>query len=173
MEKFTNSVIVPENLPEVDPENFTGLNRKYLIVLFTWIFIVLLFLAGGFTAFLFFSELTIPQSIIITVAAAILLIIFLISVVTWLGFPRKGYLVREKDISFQRGLITYRVTSVPLNRIQHVEVNQGVLAKLLHLSSVNIYTAGGTSSDLSIPGLTENEAQKLKAFLSGKISKHE
>ncbi|MFW6246478.1 MAG: PH domain-containing protein, partial [Tangfeifania sp.] len=74
---------------------------------------------------------------------------------------------------FQRGLITYKVTSVPLNRIQHVEINQGVLAKILGLSSVNIYTAGGTSSDLSIPGLREEEAQKLKAFLSGKISDHE
>lgn len=173
MENFTNSVLLPENLPEVDPETFTGLNRKYLIVLFARILIVFLFISGGFTAFLIVAEHGLPLSIIISVAAAILLIIFLISMITWLGFPKKGYLVREKDVSFQRGLITYTVTSVPLNRIQHVEVNQGVLAKILHLSSVNIYTAGGTSSDLSIPGLTENDAQKLKAFLSGKISDHE
>lgn len=173
MNNFTNAVLIPDDLPEVEALTFTGLNRKYLIVLFARILIVFLFLSGGLTAFLIFAEQTIPQSIIISVAAAILLIIALISVITWLGFPKKGYLVREKDVSFQRGLITYKVTSVPLNRIQHVEVNQGVLAKMLWLSSVNIYTAGGTSSDLSIHGLTENEAQKLKAFLSGKISEHE
>lgn len=173
MENFTNTVIFPENLPEIEPETFTGLNQKYFIILFARILIVFLFLAGGFAAFIIFSEQNIPQSILILIAAAILLIIIFVSVVTWLGFPRKGYLVREKDVSFQRGLITYKVTSVPLNRIQHVEVNQGVLAKMLGLSSVNIYTAGGSSSDLSIPGITEAEAQKLKAFLSGKISEHE
>jgi len=173
MENFSNSVLIPDNLPEVEPETFTGLNRKYLIVLFVRILIVFLFLAGGFAVFMILSEQNIPQSILFSIAAAILLIIIFVSVVTRLGFPRKGYLVREKDVSFQRGLITYKVTSVPLNRIQHVEVSQGVLAKMLGLSSVNIYTAGGTSSDLSIPGITENEAQKLKSFLSGKISEHE
>jgi len=173
MENFTNAVLIPENLPEVEPETFTGLNRKYLIVLFVRILIIFLLLAGGMTAYIIFAEQTPSWSILIPIAAAVLLIIIFISVVTWLGFPKKGYLVREKDVSFQRGLITYMVTSVPLNRIQHVEVNQGILAKMLGLSSVNIYTAGGTSSDLSIPGLTENEALKLKAFLSGKISGHE
>jgi len=173
MENFTNAVLIPENLPEVEPETFTGLNRKYLIILFVRILIVFLVLAGGFATFMILSDQNIPQSILISIAAAILLIIIFVSVVTRLGFPKKGYLIREKDVSFQRGLITYKVTSVPLNRIQHVEVNQGVLAKMLGLSSVNIYTAGGTSSDLSIPGLPENEAQKVKAFLSGKISDHE
>jgi membrane protein YdbS with pleckstrin-like domain len=82
-------------------------------------------------------------------------------------------LLRENDISFKKGLIAFKQTSVPFNRIQHVEVNQGILAKLLKLSSVKIYTAGGTSSDLSIPGLPVETAHKLKAFLSEKISEHE
>ncbi|MFW5755619.1 MAG: PH domain-containing protein [Tangfeifania sp.] len=173
MENFTNTVLIPENLPEVEPETFTGLNRKYLMVLFVRILIVFLLLAGAFAAYLILAEQKPQQAVLISIAAAILLIISFIAAVTWLGFPKKGYLVRDKDVSFQRGLITYKVTSVPLNRIQHVEINQGVLAKILGLSSVNIYTAGGTSSDLSIPGLREEEAQKLKAFLSGKISDHE
>lgn len=173
MENFTNTVLIPENLPEVEPETFTGLNRKYLMVLFVRILIVFLLLAGAFAAYLILAEQKPQQAVLISIAAAILLIISFMAAVTWLGFPKKGYLVRDKDVSFQRGLITYKVTSVPLNRIQHVEINQGVLAKILGLSSVNIYTAGGTSSDLSIPGLREEEAQKLKAFLSGKISDHE
>ena len=93
--------------------------------------------------------------------------------ITILGFPKKGYLVRENDISFQRGIIIFKSISIPFNRIQHVEVNQGIMAKMFHLSSVKIYTAGGSSSDLSIPGLPVNDAQKLKAFLSEKISAHE
>ena len=126
-----------------------------------------------FAAFIFISENTIPEKFIYLISGAILLIIAYSAGITTLGFPKKGYLIREKDVSLQRGLITYKVTSVPLNRIQHVEISQGVLAKMLQLSSVKIYTAGGTSSDLTIPGLTEPEARKMKAFLSGKISEHE
>jgi hypothetical protein len=81
--------------------------------------------------------------------------------------------VRENDISFQRGIITYKLTTIPFNRIQHVEVNQGVLPKIFRLSALKIFTAGGNASDLSIPGLPEEVAQKLKAFLSEKISEHE
>jgi len=173
MENFTNSVVLPENLPEIEPGKFTGLNRKFLTILYVRILIVFLILAGGLIAFVSLAEETISGKFIYLIAGAILLIIAYSAVITTLGFPKKGYLIREKDVSFQRGLITYRVTSVPLNRIQHVEVNQGVLAKMLQLSSVKIYTAGGTSSDLTIPGLSEPEALKLKAFLSGKISEHE
>lgn len=173
MEKFTNSILMPENLPEVEAEKFTGLNRKYLTILYIRILIAFLFLTGGLVTVILLAGDNFPKKFIFLIAGAIVLVIAFSAVIITLGFPRKGYLVREKDVSFQRGLITYRVTSVPLNRIQHVEVNQGVLVKMFGLSAVNIYTAGGTSSDLSIPGLRENEAQKLKAFLSGKISEHE
>jgi len=47
------------------------------------------------------------------------------------------------------------------------------LAKIFKLSSVKVYTAGGSSSDLSVPGLTVSDAQKLKAFISKKISQHD
>lgn len=172
-ETFTNSVILPENLPEVNSKEFTGLNRKYLSILIVRIFIFFLFMAGGLAALLIFNE-EIPRKLVgIPGGAAIILIITISLVFTLLGFSRKGYLVREQDISFQKGLITYKLTTVPFNRIQHVEVNQGVLTKLMGLSSVKIYTAGGSYSDLSIPGLPTTEAQRLKSFLSDQISRYE
>jgi membrane protein YdbS with pleckstrin-like domain len=90
-----------------------------------------------------------------------------------MGFPKKGYLLRERDISYKTGIVYYRQISVPFNRIQHVEVSQGVLAKIFHLSSIKIYTAGGTASDLAIPGLPVSDAQKLKSYISEKISQNE
>ena len=173
MENFSNSVILPEDLPELQPSPFQGLDRKYLIILYIRIALVFLFLTAGFVAFLLFAEGNFPTAVTYALAAGILLVVAFMTVVAVLGFPRKGYLVRERDVSYQRGLITYRVTSVPLNRIQHVELSQGVLAKLLDLSAVKIYTAGGTSSDLSIPGLKTEEAAKLKAHLSEKVNEHE
>lgn len=173
MEDFANSILLPENLPEVDSKIFNGLDRKYLKIMYIRIAIFFLLMSGILVAILLLSEGMPVKLVAIAGGSAIVLITLFSSVVTALGFPRKGYLVREQDISFQRGLITYKLTTVPFNRIQHVEVNQGVIAKLLKLSSVKIYTAGGSMSDLSIPGLPVSEAHKLKAFLSDKISKHE
>lgn len=173
MENFTNPIILPENLPEIEITTFNPLDKKQLKIAFIRIAIFFVLLIGAFIAFLFLSEENIPKTVIIIITS-ILSFLFLYSIIiTILAFPKKGYLVREKDISFQRGLITYKLTSVPFNRIQHVEVNQGVLAKLFKLSTVKIYTAGGSSSDLSIHGLPEDMAKSLKAFLSEKISESE
>ena len=173
MENFTNSILLPEDLPEVDSKTFTGLDRKYLKIMFIRIALFFLVMSGILVAILFLAE-NIPTKITgILAGSAIVLITLFSSILSVLGFSRKGYLVREQDISFQRGLITYKLTTVPFNRIQHVEVNQGIPEKFFKLSSVKLYTAGGTTSDLSIPGLTVSDAQKLKAFLSDKISEHE
>ena len=135
--------------------------------------ILFLLLSGALATFLLLTKEKPPIFITLSISLVIVLAVAWSLAITILGFPKKGYLVREKDVSFQKGLITYKLTTVPFNRIQHVEVNQGILAKMYGLSSVKIYTAGGTASDLSIPGLPVNNAQKLKAFLSEKISEHE
>ena len=173
METFNNSVILPENLPVIETKDFTKLDRKYLTIIIIRIILFFLFLSGGLVTLLILAE-EIPGRLFGLVGGSVIVLIILFSFITAvLGFPRKGYLVREQDISFQKGLITYKLTTVPFNRIQHVEVNQGVLSKILGLSSVKIYTAGGSYSDLSIPGLPSNDALRLKAFLSDQISRHE
>ncbi len=173
METFTNSILLPENLPQVHSKDFTGLDRKYLKIMIIRIIVFFLLMAGSLTMLLLLAE-DIPRLFVGLVGgAAIVLITISTLTIAILGFPKKGYLVREHDISFKKGLITFKLTTVPFNRIQHVEVNQGILIKIFGLSSVKIYTAGGSYSDLSIPGLMSNEAHRLKAYLSDQISKHE
>lgn len=173
MENFSNSVLIPENLPEIKKETFTVLDKKYLKIIYIRLLIFAFVLVGLFLTFLIVSETSPPLAVIISIGSALVLLIGFSVGISVLEFPKKGYLLREKDLSYQKGLISYKLTTVPFNRIQHVEVNQGILAKLFHLSAVKIYTAGGTSSDLSIPGLPVDDAQKLKAFLSEEISEHE
>jgi len=173
MENFSNSVLIPQNLPEIKEETFNKLDGKYLKILFIRIAIFMLILTGALTTFLILIEETLPILVLIIIISIPTLLITYSILITVLGFPRKGYLVREKDLSYQKGLITYKLITVPFNRIQHVEVNQGILAKIFKLSSVKIYTAGGNASDLSIPGLPAEIAQNLKSFLSEKISEHE
>ncbi|MBN1821805.1 MAG: PH domain-containing protein [Prolixibacteraceae bacterium] len=173
MENFNNSIVLPENLPAVEKKTFTRLEKKYLQVILARIVIFFLIFSGAFIVYILFSN-ELPPRIFLVIAGVVIFLFyaytFLINII---GFRRKGYLVRENDISYQTGIITYRVTTVPFNRIQHVEVNQGVLAKLLKLATIKIFTAGGNASDLSVPGLPVDIANNLKSFLAEKISEHE
>jgi membrane protein YdbS with pleckstrin-like domain len=173
MEIFTNSILLPENLPETVPEDFNRLDKRYLKIIFIRISFFVLLLAAGLISFLLLAEEKLPGLILAAIISGIAILILYSFIISLLGFPKKGYLLRERDISYKTGLISYKQISVPFNRIQHVEVSQGVLAKIFHLSSVKIYTAGGSASDLSIPGLALVDAQKLKAFISEKISQHD
>ena len=173
MENFSNSVLLPEALPVIEKKDFNPLEKRYLGLLFIRLVVFILIVTGGFAAFLILGDEDIPTLIMILIIGVIAIVFIWSAGITYFGFPRKGYLVRENDISFQKGLIVYKLTTVPFNRIQHVEVTQGVLAKVFKLSSIKLFTAGGNASDLSIPGLAEDTAQKLKEFLSEKISDHE
>jgi hypothetical protein len=54
MENFTNSVLLPENLPEIDTKNFTRLDIKYRKIMLVRIAIFFLVLSAGLAAFFFF-----------------------------------------------------------------------------------------------------------------------
>lgn len=90
-----------------------------------------------------------------------------------LGYRKKGYALRERDISYKEGVLWKSHTVIPFNRIQHSEVTQGPIQSVFELSSISIYTAGGGASDLTITGLQQKEAHQIKDFLLQKLSRHE
>ncbi|MFW5762007.1 MAG: PH domain-containing protein, partial [Cyclobacteriaceae bacterium] len=49
----------------------------------------------------------------------------------------------------------------------------GPLNRLFKLTTLKIYTAGGSTSDLNIPGLEYDDAQKLREYIAEKSSKHD
>ncbi len=173
MENFSNLIITPDNIPDINKDSFNLLDKKYKTILYIRFVFVLLLVIAGAVLFFILTEEDLPILIVGSVFSVVALLLIYSALIIYFGFPKKGYLIRENDISFQRGLIFFTSTSVPFNRIQHVEVSQGILAKIFKLSSLKIYTAGGSASDLSIPGLPKETAGKLKDFLSEKISRHE
>jgi membrane protein YdbS with pleckstrin-like domain len=76
------------------------------------------------------------------------------------------YAVREHDLLVQHGVLFRRWSSIPLNRIQHVDTRQGPLERMLGLSRLLVYTASGVSADGSIPGLAQPVAEQLRDELS-------
>lgn len=82
-----------------------------------------------------------------------------------ISFQYMGYALREKDISFKSGLFWRSMTTVPFNRVQHCDLKQGILDRRFDLSKLTIYTAGGQSTDLMIPGLLPETAERLKTYI--------
>jgi hypothetical protein len=94
-------------------------------------------------------------------------------VVIYVGFKKRSYALRERDVTYRKGWIFTSVVTIPFNRIQHTEISQGPLERHYKLSTLKIYTAGGSTSDLSIPGLENEEAAQLKDFVARKAAIYE
>lgn len=172
-EEFSNQVVLPDLLAPIEVQEFEDLEEKYKLIKQINATIVLVLALIAFFLFAYFSSDDIPIIVLIGAPLIFVVIFVLRLVLVILGFPKKGYLLREQDISYRSGLLIYKLTSIPFNRIQHVEVSQNMIEKSFGLSSVKIFTAGGSVSDLSIPGLLPDKAHQIESFLLSKVSKHE
>jgi len=81
----------------------------------------------------------------------------------------KGVALREFDMAYRSGLFWRKKVIVAFNRVQHVEVSSGPLQRKFGLASVKLFTAGGSSVDLRIDGLTAERAEQIRAFITAKI----
>ena len=72
------------------------------------------------------------------------------------------YQVRTDALYLERGVTTHVRTLVPYVRIQHVDTSRSPLERALGLSTLVVYTAGSRGADVSIPGLTPEEARDLQ-----------
>ncbi len=53
--------------------------------------------------------------------------------------------------------------------MQHVEVSSGPLQRKFGLATVKFFTAGGSSVDLKVDGLSTERAEQMRAFIANKI----
>ena len=172
-EEFSNQVVLPGLLAPIEVQEFEALENKYKLINQIGAVIVLLFALIVFFLSIQFSTGDIPILVTMGIPSVFVLIFVLRFVLVILGFPKKGYLLREHDVSFRSGLLVYKLTTIPFNRIQHVEVSQNMIEKSFGLSRVKVFTAGGSVSDLSIPGLLPEKAHQIEAFLLSKVSQHD
>ncbi|MFT4880408.1 MAG: membrane protein YdbS with pleckstrin-like domain [Salinirussus sp.] len=76
-----------------------------------------------------------------------------------------AYEVRTDALYLQRGVLTHTRTLAPYVRIQHVDTSRGPIERGLGLSTLVVYTAGSRGADVSVPGLTPEEATDLQRRL--------
>ena len=80
-------------------------------------------------------------------------------------FDWEGYALRTHDIIHRHGYFWRIQTIVPYTRVQHVEIAQGPIAKRFGISTIRVFTAGGSNSDLNISGIQPEEAHRIKSFI--------
>jgi len=168
MAEFSNKELDVHALPKLEEQSFEKLHPNYLTVIVIFRVIVS---AVVLSAVLIAGFQGMEYAFVIVSGALLISVLFVIT--GYLGFYKKGFALREQDVSYRRGLIFHSVTVVPLNRIQHSELVRGPFARLFGLSSVKIYTAGGSTSDVTIPGMDLAVAEKVRDFITSKIKDQE
>ncbi|RUQ84357.1 PH domain-containing protein [Labedella gwakjiensis] len=94
--------------------------------------------------------------------------IVLVTLITAAFVPRRirsiGYLLREDDLLFRRGIMWQRFVAVPYGRMQLVDINRGPLARAFGLAELKFVTAS-PAAGVTIPGLPLEEAEGLRDHL--------
>lgn len=170
MNEFTNNPIDINQLPKFEEVQLKGLNPKYITVLLFNFSLLLILVIGGFSTLFYFKKDAFSNSTWILILVGILVFLAGLIVFTKLSFNKKGYAFREHDTIYKSGLISETTTIIPFNRVQHVALHQGFISRKLGLASIELFTAGGSSSDLEIPGLLLADAQLIKNLVSQKIN---
>ena len=170
MNEFINNTIEITQLPKFEEVRLKGLNPKYITVLLFNFSLILIFLIVGFSTLFYLKQDAFSNIIWIAILVGIVLILAGLVVFAKLSFHKKGYAFREHDAIYKSGLISETTTIIPFNRVQHVALHQGFISRKLGLASIELFTAGGSSSDLEIPGLLLSDAQIIKNLVSQKIN---
>jgi len=167
---FINDQIPIKDLPDFKQPIFKAISKAYLKVIIFNDIILCAFLFGILLLLNNFIKTEALRSYfwIIYILFSIILITHFILII--LGFAKRGYAIRDKDILYKRGLINHTVTIIPNVRIQHTDISRGFIARQFGFATLNIYTAGETGDDLSIKGLSYEEAEKLNSHLTTKIN---
>ena len=170
MNEFTNYPIDIAQLPKFEEVQLKGLNTKYITVLLFNFSLLLILVIGGFSTLFYFNQDAFSNTIWMAILVGLVLILVGLVAFTKFSFHKKGYAFREHDAIYKSGLISETTTIIPFNRVQHVALHQGFISRKLGLASIELFTAGGSSSDLEIPGLLLADAQLIKNLVSQKIN---
>lgn len=163
---FENIAVI--SFPELSENEFLSIEKKYLNVIYINFFI--LFFASISVVFLVdFTNIINISAFSFWIYIALIIAFTIQFLILKIGFSKRKYLVRSKDISYKSGLFFMKTTTVPFHRIQHIEINQGPFSRFFNLAVLSVFTAGNSSDDLKIRGIKMTDASKIKEFISTQI----
>jgi membrane protein YdbS with pleckstrin-like domain len=163
MQPFTNETIDLNTLPKYEETPLTKPDRKYWRVILINLSIFLVLIGIGLGLLIVFNERVQTRWMLWTAifgACAVFLY-----VISYASFKRQGFALREKDVLYKSGIIAEKTVIIPLNRIQHVALNEGIFSRMFGLGTLQIYTASGSNGDIHIAGIEIAKATAMREAL--------
>ncbi|MDD3003527.1 PH domain-containing protein [Flavobacterium sp.] len=167
MDHFTNPTLDISQLPQYEAVQFQPLQSSYWRVIVINMLVTFLILAIGVGVLSYLIPEVALFSLYLWIALGVLtLVSFLFSRI---AFLKKGFAFRAHDVLYKNGVLATNTIVIPYNRVQHVALHEGWLSRYFGLAKIEIFTAGGSSSDIKIPGIQKEQAENIKQLLMGKI----
>lgn len=112
----------------------------------------------------------------------VIMLAFLVICFMWAKLTYHFYRYELKDAGFRKesGVIIKKYVTIPYDRIQNVDINRGILARMLGLSDLHIQTAGasatmsrygfmGGGAEGRLPGVSREVAEQLRDELIERV----
>jgi len=167
--EFTNETIDINQLPKFEEVPFSSLNKNYIKVVYINIAIVLLIVAIGIGVLIYFNEEFQDTQTYLVFGISYVVFALFLYFSSVIAVKRRAFAIREKDILYKRGILSTTTTIMPFNRIQHVAMHEGAFSRIYNLAQIQIFTAGGSTSDVKISGIEKEKAESIKEMLMQKI----
>ena len=149
---------------------------SYLISFLIAFFVILFIFASGVGLLL--------RPGLIALASLLLLIVIIAFTYFWAKLSYHYYHYQLTDDCFRKelGVVYKKYVSIPYDRIQNIDINRGIIDRLLGLSTLLIQTAGssmaignrhsyGFGAEGTIPGLSKENAEELRDELIRRAKK--
>ena len=79
-------------------------------------------------------------------------------------YRRWRYWLTEDEIEIRHGLVVRNESSIPHFRVQHIDIRQGPLQRLVGVVKLEISTAS-PASDAELPGITPDQAERIRRLV--------
>lgn len=99
-------------------------------------------------------------------SAVFLIFIMVTSVLSWYRYT---YALNDKELCIEYGILTRKKRYIPYERIQSLDVTEGILQRIFGLVKVQIETAGGNpleGAEVVLSAISKQESQLIHAFFT-------
>ena len=91
-----------------------------------------------------------------------IILTFVLGIVSWFRFT---FRVHDQELQINKGILVRKKLYLSRDRIQVIDITEGLLQRVFGLVKVEIKTAGGGTEKATISAITKDEAEELQALL--------